>query len=122
MGLHAAAAFSLLIVGIQQMSELADFTFNNPAPWDDEQAIGPAMRIPPAFLGFKLTDKIWVEFLYVGPNKNHVVFRVTFETKQFVDDVWYFGARISMDLADVSFEVLNDEEVSFIFRLSPLVG
>ena len=106
------------------MSEFADITFNSPAPpWNETQTICTAMRIQSAFLGLKLTDEIWVtvEFLKIGSHKNQVVFRATFDTVHVVDGSKYYGVRISMDVSDKAFGVFNNDEVSFIFRLPPLV-
>ncbi|KAG1884959.1 hypothetical protein F4604DRAFT_1511738, partial [Suillus subluteus] len=84
--------------------------FSNPGNWSTADAKGPALRVPQELLAFKLTDKIWVEFLQIGPSKNHVVFRVMFEGEETLGDKKYLGVRISMDTADKAFEVLNDDE------------
>lgn len=99
------------------MSHLADITFNIPGSWNADKAKGPALSVPQESLTFRLTNKIWVEFLQVGPSKNHVVFRATFEGDETLGGKKYLGVRISMDTSDKAFEVLNDAEVSSTSRL-----
>ena len=96
-------------------SEVAStISFNRPGIWGVEDiAAGPALLLPAQFAGLILVGHVFVEFLYVGAGKNHVVFRVVLQTPITINDTVYYAVRIAMDLADEAFLVLDDSEVHF---------
>lgn len=79
------------------------------------EAESPALMLPDLFRAAVATGEIHVDFLNVGTSKNHVVFRVLFQKPVVLRSTSrpkYFGTRITVDLAEEAFLVLNDSEVS----------
>ena len=90
-------------------SDASTVSFNRPGTWAVNA--GPALMLPTVLAEEAIGDDLHVEFLNIGPRKNHVVFRVLLKHAMVVDGETYFGARISVEPADEVFLVLDNSEV-----------
>ncbi|KAH9971048.1 hypothetical protein BGW80DRAFT_523354 [Lactifluus volemus] len=94
-------------------------SFDRPSLWTPDTPVGPALALPALYSALKLSGSLFVEFLRVGDGdgKNHVVFsaplKPTSELEGWaleIKNLSYFAVRISMELPEVPFLVLDDSE------------
>jgi len=98
--------------GSDVASTVSTVSFNRPGIWGGADAtLGPALAIPAVYADLKVGANLFIEFLYIGPGKNHVVLRVPLEDPVPVGGKAYYAVRIAMDLADEAFVVLDNSEV-----------